>query len=171
MENSNAKELINFINKATTPYHTVEEGQRLLESAKFTKLNVRDEWDLQPGGAYYVAPYATSLFAFTVGSDWEVGQDIRIGAAHTDTPGFRVKPNGEMISNGYLKLNTEVYGGPILNTWLDRPLSLAGRVAIKSDNPFKPNIKLFDVKDPLITIPNLPIHINRDVNKGIKLNK
>lgn len=171
MENSNAKELIDFINKATTPYHTVEEGKKLLDEAKFTQLNVRDEWDLQPGENYYVTPFATSLFAFTIGDDWEVGQNIRIGAAHTDSPGFRVKPNGEMASNGYLKLNTEVYGGPIINTWLDRPLSLAGKVATKSDDPFKPSMQLFDVKEALITIPNLPIHFNREVNKGIELNK
>ena len=171
MENSNAKELIDFINKATTPYHTVKEGKKLLDEAKFTQLNVRDEWDLQPGENYYVTPFATSLFAFTIGDDWEVGQNIRIGAAHTDSPGFRVKPNGEMESNGYLKLNTEVYGGPIINTWLDRPLSLAGKVATKSDDPFKPSMQLFDVKKALITIPNLPIHFNREVNKGIELNK
>ncbi len=171
MENSNAKELIDFINKATTPYHTVKEGKKLLDEAKFTQLNVRDEWDLQPGENYYVTPFATSLFAFTIGDDWEVGQNIRIGAAHTDSPGFRVKPNGEMESNGYLKLNTEVYGGPIINTWLDRPLSLAGKVATKSDDPFKPSMQLFDVKEALITIPNLPVHFNREVNKGIELNK
>lgn len=171
MENSNAKELIDFINKATTPYHTVKEGKKLLDEAKFTQLNVRDEWDLQPGENYYVTPFATSLFAFTIGDDWEVGQNIRIGAAHTDSPGFRVKPNGEMASNGYLKLNTEVYGGPIINTWLDRPLSLAGKVATKSDDPFKPSMQLFDVKEALITIPNLPVHFNREVNKGIELNK
>ncbi len=171
MKNETIKELIDFINKATTPYHTVEEGKKLLKNEGFTELNTREEWKLEAGGSYYVAPYATSLFAFTVGKDWKPGQNIRIGAGHTDSPGFRVKPNGEMNSNGYLKLNTEVYGGPILNTWMDRPLSIAGRVALKSKDPFKPNMKLFDIKDPVLTIPNLPIHINREVNKGIELNK
>ncbi len=171
MTNNIAKELIDFINKATTPYHTVEEGKNLLLSNGFIELDVRDEWELEVGGAYYVSPYPTSLFAFTIGENWESGQAIRIGAAHTDTPGFRVKPNGEMASNGYLRLNTEVYGGPILNTWLDRPLSIGGRVSLKSDDTFKPNIKYFDVKEPVITIPNLPIHINREVNKGVELNK
>lgn len=171
MNNNIAKELIDFISKATTPYHTVEEGKKLLLNNGFIELDVRDEWELKPGEAYYVAPYPTSLFAFRVGEDWMPGQNIRIGAAHTDTPGFRVKPNAEMASNGYLKLNTEVYGGPILNTWMDRPLSIAGRVATKSEDPFKPNMMYFDVKEPVITIPNLPIHINREVNKGVELNR
>ncbi len=171
MDNYIGKELIEFIKKATTPYHTVEDGKKLLENSNFIELDVRDEWNLKGGKSYYTIPYSTSLFAFTIGEDWQPGQDIRIGAAHTDTPGFRIKPNAEMISNGYLKLNTEVYGGPILNTWLDRPLSIAGRVALKSENPFKPKMKLFDIKEPILTIPNLPIHINREVNKGIELNK
>lgn len=171
MERNITRELLYFINKATTPYHTVEEGRKLLEGGGFTELDVRNEWDLQPGGSYYVIPYSTSLFAFTVGRDWKPGQNLRIGAAHTDTPGFRIKPKAELISNGYLKLNTEVYGGPILNTWLDRPLSFAGRVALRSEDPFKPEMKLFDMIEPVLTIPNLPIHINREVNKGIELNK
>ncbi len=171
MNNNIAKELIDFIDKATTPYHTVEEGKSLLASNNFTELDVRNEWELKHGGAYYVSPYPTSLFAFTVGKDWAPGQNIRIGAAHTDTPGFRIKPNSEMASNGYLRLNTEVYGGPILNTWLDRPLSIAGRVATRSEDPFKPNMRYFDAKEPVITIPNLPIHLNREINKGVELNR
>lgn len=170
-DNRISKELLSFIDKGSTPYHTVIEGKKKLKEAEFIELHVRDEWNLKPGGSYYVSPYGTSLFAFTIGKDWKEGQNLRIGAAHTDCPGFRVKPNGEMITNGYLKLNTEVYGGPIINTWLDRPLSIAGRVAIKSEAPFHPKMKIFDIKEPVLTIPNLPIHINKEVNKGIQLNK
>ena len=170
-EKERCKELIDFINHSTSPYHAVEKGIELLEEANFIRLNVRDEWKLNKGASYYVSPYPTSLFAFTVGDSWEPGQGLRIGAAHTDHPGFRLKPKAEMTSNGYLKLNTEVYGGPILNTWLDRPLSLAGRVAIKSNDPFHPIMKTFDIKEPIITIPNLAIHINREVNKGVELNR
>lgn len=170
-DNRISKELLSFIDKGTTPYHTVKEGKKILEEGGVVELHVRDEWNLKPGGSYYVSPYGTSLFAFTIGKDWKEGQNIRVGAAHTDCPGFRVKPNGEMVTNGHLKLNTEVYGGPIINTWLDRPLSIAGRVAIKSKDPFHPKMKLFDIKEPVLIIPNLPIHINKEINKGIELNK
>lgn len=170
-ENKRIMELLEFIKCATTPYHAVEEGIKILEEADFKRINMRDEWDLKPGSSYYVSPYATSLFAFTIGKDWGPGQNLRIGAAHTDHPGFRIKPNAEMVSDGYLKLNTEVYGAPILNTWLDRPLSMAGRVALRSKDPFHPDMKLFDAKEPILTIPNLPIHVNREVNKGIELNR
>lgn len=170
-ENRISKELLDFINKGTTPYHTVKEGKKILEEANFVELNIRDEWDLKFGGSYYVSLYETSLFAFSIGKGWDKGQNLRIGVAHTDCPGFRVKVSGEMISNGYLKLNTEIYGGPIINTWLDRPLSIAGRVAIKSEDCFHPKMKVFDIKKPVLTIPNLPIHINREINKGVELNK
>ena len=76
-----------------------------------------------------------------------------------------------MTTKGYGRINVEVYGGPILNTWLDRPLSVAGRVALRSNNPFKPAVKIIDIRKPVFTIPNLAIHMNRDVNKGVELNR
>lgn len=93
-------------------------------------------------------------------------------ASHTDSPTFKVKPAPEIFTEGnYIKLNTEVYGGPILNTWMDRPLSLAGRVVLKGENPLKPKIKLINIKRPILIIPNLAIHMNRNINKGVELNK
>jgi len=166
-----ATDLLSFIKKATSPYQVVEEGIKLLSEASFQEIKLKDHWKLEKGGAYYINPYGTSLFAFTVGEEWKEGQNLRIGAAHTDHPGFRIKPNAEMSTDAYYKLNTEVYGGPILNTWLDRPLSVAGRVALKSKDPFHPRMRLIDMKKPLLTIPNLAIHMNREVNKGVELNK
>lgn len=166
-----AQELINYINVATSPYQVVEEGINKLKDAGFIELNLSKPWKLKPGEGYYVMPYATSLFAFCVGDDFEAGSGIRIAAAHTDHPGFRIKPRAEIITNSYCKLNTEVYGGPILNTWMDRPLSIAGRVALKSKDPFQPILKTLDIKKPILTIPNMAIHINKDVNKGVELNK
>lgn len=171
MNQNVVKELFDYINNATSPYQVVEEGIKKLKAAGFSELQMKDSWELIAGKAYYVKGFGTSLFAFTIGNDFTKGQNLRIAAAHTDQPGFRLKPKSEMNSGGYLKLNTEVYGGPILNTWLDRPLSIAGRVAIKSKDPFHPTMKLVDLKRPLLTIPNLAIHINRDVNKGLELNK
>lgn len=166
-----AQELLNFIKVATSPYQVVEQGIKKLEESGFKKLELSKPWELKKGEGYYVMPYATSLFAFRVGTDFEEGSSLRIAAAHTDHPGFRVKPRAEMISNSYCKLNTEVYGGPILSTWMDRPLSLAGRVALRSENPLEPIMKTLDIKKPILTIPNMAIHINRDVNKGVELNK
>ena len=90
--------------------------------------------------------------------------------SHSDSPTFRIKPNSIVNKDGFLTLNTEVYGGPILSTWFDRPLSVAGRVVLKSDNPFKPEIKHINVDKNLLIIPNVAIHMNRDVNNGYKFN-
>ncbi|MDF2472886.1 MAG: Aspartyl aminopeptidase [Anaerocolumna sp.] len=171
MMSNKISELLTYINNATSPYQAVEEGIKKLEAEGFLELKMKDSWELQPGKAYYVNTFGTTLFAFTIGSDFKAGQNLRIAAAHTDQPGFHVKPKAEMNSNEYLKLDTEVYGGPILNTWLDRPLSIAGRVALRSKEPFHPDLKLMDVRRPVLTIPNLAIHINREVNKGLELNK
>ena len=170
-QNITAKELIDYINSATSPYQVVEKGIETLKAAGFQELTMKDKWSLKKGAAYYIMPYPTTLFAFTVGSQWEEGQTLRIAAAHTDHPCFRIKPKAELISGEYLKLNTEVYGGPIINTWLDRPLSIAGRIMLKSKDPFHPEARILDMKRPVITIPNLAVHINREVNKGIELNK
>jgi aspartyl aminopeptidase len=169
--NTNALELLSYIKTATSPYQVVEEGIKTLKESGFEEVKMKESWKLKAGGAYYIKPYGTSLFAFTIGEDWKAGQNLRIAAAHTDHPGFRLKPNAEMAAGAYCKLNTEVYGGPILNTWMDRPLSIAGRVALKSIDPFHPEMRLIDFKKPLLTIPNLAIHINREVNKGVELNK
>lgn len=149
----------------------VVKSREYLKQAGFTALDMKEEWKLEKGRGYYIEPYATSLFAFTIGEDWESGQNFRIAAAHTDNPGFRVKPNADIKNGAYRKLNTEVYGGPILNTWIDRPLSLAGRVALRSEDPFHPEMRLLDFKKPLLIIPNLAIHVNKEVNKGVELNR
>jgi len=171
MSNTITKELLEYINRSTAPYQVVAESEKILAEAGFEALPVTKRWNLEKGKSYYVIPYPTTLLAFTIGEDWEPTHPFRIGAAHTDHPGFRVKPNAEMTQGKYLKLNTEVYGGPILNTWMDRPLSLAGRVALRSDDVFHPTMKLIDIKKPILTIPNLAIHINREVNKGVELNR
>ncbi len=171
MRQDTVNELLEYIKIASSPYQAVMEGSRRLKTAGFTELDMKDKWNLAKGGSYYVIPYATSLFAFTVGSMFKEGQNFRAAAAHTDHPGFRIKPNAEMITGNYIKLDTEVYGGPILNTWLDRPLSLAGRVALKSKEPFHPEMRILDIGKPILTIPNMAIHINREVNKGLELNR
>lgn len=161
-----------FIDAAVSPYQTVQLAGEELERAGFTKLQYDMAWeDIHPGRCYYVPVYDTSLFAFSVGNMVDKNLVLYGAGAHTDHPGFRIKPHADMTEDRYLKLNTEVYGGAILPTWLDRPLSIAGKITYKSDDIFKPGTLLFDAKEPILTIPSLAIHMNREVNKGIELNK
>ncbi len=166
-----ANQLLAYIKEATSPFHAVKESVRMLEEAGFKELDMRTSFSIEKGGKYYVMPYGTTVFAFTVGKNVTEYQNFHMAAAHTDHPCLHVKPSAELTQKGYLRVNTEIYGGPILNTWLDRPLSVAGRVALKSNDIFKPEMRLIDVKKPFLTIPNLAIHMNREVNKGIELKK
>lgn len=166
-----AIDLMKYISNATSPFHVVMESKRMLEEAGFQELDMRSTFQITRGGKYYVIPYGTSIFAFTIGNKVTDKQNFHIAAAHTDHPCLHIKPAAELAQKGYLKVNTEVYGGPILNTWMDRPLAIAGRVALKGENVFKPVIRYLDVKRPILTIPNLAIHMNREVNKGVELSK
>lgn len=168
---SEQQRLFEMLRAGVTPFMCVEECERRLEENGFEKIAYEDAWNLVPGGKYMVNHHGTTLFAFSVGEDYKSGDMLRMAAAHTDYPCLRIKPNADFQSNGYAQINLEVYGGPILNTWLDRPLGVAGRVALRSDNPFQPNMVLYRSEKPLMTIPNLAIHMNREVNSGIELNK
>ena len=109
--------------------------------------------------------------AFTIGKKVNIDSGFKIVGSHTDSPCFRIKPNPEITVENIVRLNTEVYGGPILSTWFDRPLSIAGRVVVKSKNPFKPKTITINIDRPLMTIPNLAIHQNRNVNQGVEIDK
>lgn len=163
--------LLSFIGRAVTPFQTVAESCRLLSEAGFQALDPAEHWTLTPGKSYYVPVYGSTVFAFTVGKGFRAGGPVHLACAHTDHPCLRIKPKAEMCDHGYCRLDVEVYGGAILNTWLDRPLSVAGRVTHKSGDIYHPTVKLVDFKRPLVTIPNLAIHMNRDANKGTELNK
>ena len=165
-----AKKLAEFIKKAVSPYHTVEESRKILEKKGFKRLEAGEDWKLAKGGKYYVIPFKTAIFAFTLPAG-RTSRGLHIAAAHTDFPCLHLKPKAEQESAGYMRLNTEVYGGPILNTWMDRPLSLAGRVLLKSKKVYEPREVLVDFERPVVTIPNLAIHYNREVNKGVELTK
>ena len=163
--------LLEYINKATTPHHAVAIGAEFLEQKGFQELKLGQPFFIQKGGRYFIKAYSTSLIAFTVGAEVTEHQVFHVAAAHTDHPCLHIKPKAEMSPNKYLKLNVEVYGGPILNTWLDRPLSIAGRVACKGKDVYHPDCCLVDFERPIATIPNLAVHMNRKVNEGVELNK
>ena len=168
----NCKErLFHLLENATSQFHTVLAVKEQLLGKGFEELTLKEDWNLQKGGKYMFIHHGSTIFAFTVGTDFRVGDSFRIAASHGDFPGFRIKPNAGMEVNGYLQLNTEGYGGAILSTWLDRPLSVAGRTVLKSDDVFKPEIRYIDMKKPILIIPNLAIHFNREMNKGVELRK
>lgn len=162
--------LIELLKAGVTPFHSVEKCESILMENDFKKIKYEEEWKLEKGGKYVLNHYGTTLFAFTVGENFGSGDMLRLAAAHTDYPCMRIKPNADFLTNVYAQINLEVYGGPILNTWFDRPLGVAGRVALRSDNPFEPKMVLYRSKKPILTIPNLAIHMNREVNKGVEIN-
>lgn len=164
------KRLLHTLHESTSAVHCVIEGKRQLKEAGFMELGMAEEWNLVKGQGYYIDIYDSSLFAFRVNQGFELGQGFRFAHSHTDFCGFRIKGNPEITDDRYKKLNVEVYGGPIINTWLDRPLSISGKVAVKSEDVFAPKMVMVDFKRPIITIPNLAIHLNREVNKGVELN-
>ena len=167
-----AENMLDFIYKSPTQFNAVEVSAEMLEKNGFEKLNPKENWKLEVGKKYYTTKNSSALVAFKVNSDEVEKEGFRIIGSHTDSPGFRIKPNAEMESCGaYLKLNTEGYGGMILSTWLDRPLAMAGRVFLRGENPFKPVEKIVNINKPVCIIPNLAIHMNRSINDGYKYNK
>ncbi|MCR4943942.1 MAG: M18 family aminopeptidase [Clostridium sp.] len=171
MKKQLALELLDFINESPTAYHAAETVKKYLNKEGFKELKENEKWNLNKGEKYYVAKNHSAVMAFEIGEGDITKDGFRIIGAHTDAPGFKIKPSAEMkAENKYVKLNTEVYGGPILSTWFDRPLSLAGRVALKGESPLKPEIKLININKPLLIIPNIAIHMNRSVNDGYKFN-
>ena len=167
-----AENMLDFIYNSPTQFNAVEVSAEMLEKNGFEKLNPKENWKLEVGKKYYTTKNSSALVAFKVNSDEVEKEGFRIIGSHTDSPGFRIKPNAEMEACGaYLKLNTEGYGGMILSTWLDRPLAMAGRVFLRGENPFKPVEKIVNINKPVCIIPNLAIHMNRSINDGYKYNK
>lgn len=167
--NHRTEKLLQAVQRATCSFTAAMYAGDRLREAGFQELEMDQIWEIKPQGKYVIHGYDSCVIAFHVGEHPQ-GM-LKIAAAHTDHPCLSVKPSPEMTCGGYGKINTEIYGGAILNTWLDRPLSIAGRVSLKGEDVFHPEKRFFDVKRPVCTIPNLAIHLNRQVNKGIELNK
>ncbi|MDD2999547.1 MAG: M18 family aminopeptidase [Candidatus Riflebacteria bacterium] len=167
-----ARELIDFCYSSPSAFHAVDSIKNILEKHRFSELKEADAWQIKPGNRYYVARNDSALVAFVAGSNAVAETGFRIAGAHTDSPSFRIKPAPEMVAEDrYLKLNTEVYGGPILSTWFDRPLAVAGRVVCRSKDIFNPLVRLVNINRPVCIIPNIAIHMNPDANNGYVPNK
>ncbi len=160
-----------FLDKSPVNFFAVKTIREALDKAGYTRLDPRDRWEIERGGKYYVTQNDSAIFAFVAGTA-DIPRAYHIISAHSDSPCFRVKPYCEMLGDGrMLRLNTEVYGGPILYTWFDRPLSLAGRVILRGDDVLNPVTVLLRFEKPMLTIPHLAIHFNRSVNEGNPLSK
>jgi len=163
--------LLDFIDASPSPWHAVKTVEARLADFQFVKLDETAKWVLQPGGRYYVIRDDSSIIIFVQGQKPLLETGFKIIGAHTDSPGLRIKPNAASAMDGLLRLGVEVYGGPILATFTDRDLSLAGRISYKDDqNNIVSLLVKFD--RPLLRLPNLAIHMNRAVNEeGLKLHK
>lgn len=166
-----AQDLLDFIDASPTPWHAVKEAVRRLEGAGYRALDPQKEWTLEPGDKAYVTRAGSSLIAFQVGTQPLLTGGFRLVGAHTDSPNLRLKPSPAYMKHGYAQLGVEVYGGAIWHTWLDRDLSLAGRVVVMTQTG-ETSTHLVDFgRRALLRIPTVAIHLQRTVNsEGLKLN-
>jgi len=165
-----AQDLIDFIAASPSPWHAVDSMAGRLRENGFSELSEERRWQLEPGGRHYVVRGGASIIAFIVGAEPPGSSGFRLVGAHTDSPGLRVKPKAALAADGLLRVCVEVYGGPILATFADRDLSLAGRVAVRAGEGVA--LRLVRFTEPLLRLPNLAIHMNREVNEaGLKFNK
>ncbi len=160
-------EFLNFIKESKTVYHAAFNIEKILISSGYEKIYENEKWNLKKSGKYFITRNNASVLAFTIPSDLS-NLSFNITAAHLDSPTFKLKPNFKLDEKKYQKLNTEVYGSPIFHTWMDKGLDVAGRVFVKENDKIVP--KLFSFDKAVAMIPNLPIHYNKNVNKGVELN-
>ena len=164
---ASAEKLIAFISASPTAFHAVDNISRKLSNEGFTKLNEWENWDIEKGGKYFITRNGSAVLAFKVGEGEPSG--FNIFAAHCDSPTFKLKPGAELETiDHYIRLNTEVYGGGIMSSWLDRPLSIAGRIAFSTPNGIK--TQLINLENTTVVIPNVAIHMQREINDGFTFN-
>lgn len=165
-----AQDLLHFIDASPSPWHAVNTTKQRLSTSGFIALSETEAWQLKVGQSYYVTRGDASIIAFTIGQKPLLETGFRIVGAHTDSPSLRLKPHAAYSTNNLLRIGVEVYGGPILATFTDRDLSIAGRVMVRTNTGFEARLVKFD--DAMLRLPNLAIHMNREVNdKGLVLNK
>jgi aspartyl aminopeptidase len=169
MNNNTVKRLCDFIDASPTAWHAVDNIAAALEAAGALRLDERESWRLEPGRSYFAARSGSALIAFRVGLRPPAEEGFALVGAHTDSPALKVRLEKSLYGRGMERSPVELYGGPIVSTWLDRPLSLAGRVAL-SVGEGRAATRLVNFGRPVGVIPNLAIHLNRDINKGFEYN-
>ena len=162
-------DFLKFTEMSKSVYHTVAQIEKELLLKNYVELKLEKKWSIKEGSNYFIKRNDSTLIAFSIPKNLKT-LFFKISANHTDSPGLKLKSNPEIINEKkFLRLNSEVYGSPILNTWLDRPLSIAGRAFIRTENILAPISKLVDIDKNLMIIPNLAIHQNKEVNSVVKL--
>ncbi|HOX12374.1 MAG TPA: M18 family aminopeptidase [Spirochaetia bacterium] len=164
-----AKSLCDFLDASPTQFHAADALAAALQARGALALDERSEWNLEPGRTYYVVRNGSGLVAFRIGGESPARTGFALAGAHTDAPALRVRPEKSLRHRAGDRIAVEVYGGPILSTWLDRPLALAGRAAVRGSDG-RPELRLVNPAGPAAVIPNLAIHLNREVNKGFEYN-
>ena len=167
MSSNHVKQLFKFIENSPSCFHAIKTITEELKNEGFVEIKEKDTWQIEQGKKYYVTRNLSSVIAFKIPqNDFK---SFNIVASHSDSPTFKIKANAEIeVKNKYVKLNTEKYGGMICSTWFDRPLSIAGRILVKENNAVKTH--LVNIDKDLVIIPNLAIHMNREVNDGYTYN-
>ena len=166
-QNPVVKRLLSLLDYSTCNFMAVEAITSYLDSNGFEEVEEKDEWKLQRGGKYYMVKNSSAVFAWTVGTKPMSESGLKIVAAHSDSPCFKIKPNCEIYGDGgVVSLNVEKYGGGIMYTWFDRPLSISGRVMLRGEDAMYPREITLDLDRAVATIPHLAIHFNRGVNEG-----
>ena len=167
------KRLLSFLDASPVNFLAVKNISEELEKNGFRRMNPQEPLGkIEAGEKFFVTKNDSSIYAFQIGKKPLDDAGFHMICAHCDSPTFRIKPNAEMLcEGGIVKLNTEVYGGPIMSTWFDRPLTFAGRVIVKGESAMNPQTLLLHIQRPLLQISNLAIHFNRQVNDGVKLSK
>jgi len=164
--------LLEFLDNSPCNFWAIDSAKKILSENGFQQRPIEDKLSAKPGDKFFFTKNDSALFAVIVGKEKPADMRFKMIAAHSDSPCFRVKPHAEMLGEGgIMRLNTEVYGGPILYTWFDRPLSLAGRVLLKGADALHPITRLLRIDRPLMSISHLAIHFNRAVNEGNRLSK
>ena len=158
---NNISQFIDFLNTSPSGYHAVANLAAMVEAAGYVRLSEQEAWDLQPGGKYYLSRGGTSLMAFRIPE--AVTGGFLISASHSDRPSFKIKENAELCGT-YTRLAVERYGGMLMAPWLDRPLGVAGRVLVETENGIQN--KLVNIDRDLLMMPNVAIHMNRQANEG-----
>ena len=170
--NNYIESLLQFMDASVCNFLAVDTIKQMLSKNGYVEKRIEQPLQCKPGDKFFVTKNDSAIFAIKIGSRPISETGFKIITAHSDSPCFRIKPHPEMLSGDRLvRLNTEVYGGPILYTWFDRPLSLAGRVILRGESALKPVTRLLKIDEPILMIPHLAIHFNRSVNEGNALSK
>lgn len=167
-----ASDFLDFLNASPTAFHAVDEAKKRLEKEGYEQVSERDDWSLEVGKKYFFTRNYSTIIAFAIGKRFVAGNGFHIVGAHTDSPCLKVKPNSKMTKGGYVEVAVQTYGGGLWHTWFDRDLTIAGRVIVKSENDgfIKYSNKLVRMREPIMRIPTLAIHLDRNVAEGFKFN-